>query len=62
MRFLLTRTDEYSLTHLKRILNLDRLHLRRPCGAGDGFLLAATAQNLCKMAKLIVIPEPAMAA
>jgi hypothetical protein len=38
--------------HLKRILGLDRLRLRGPCGARDEFLLAAAAQNLRKMAKL----------
>jgi hypothetical protein len=43
--------------HLKRILKLDRLRLRGPLGARDEFLLAATAQNLRKLAKLI--PEPA---
>ena len=39
--------------HLKRILKLDRLRLRGPNGAQDEFLLAATAQNLRKLAKLI---------
>jgi len=39
--------------HLKRILKLDRLRLRGPNGAHDEFILAATAQNLRKMAKLI---------
>ena len=38
--------------HLKRILKLGRLRLRGPCGARDEFLLAATAQNLRKLAKL----------
>jgi transposase len=38
--------------HLKRILNLTRLRLRGPNGAKDEFLLAATAQNLRKLAKL----------
>jgi hypothetical protein len=38
--------------HLKRILGLGRLRLRGPCGAKDEFLLAATAQNLRKLAKL----------
>jgi hypothetical protein len=42
--------------HLKRILRLDRLRLRGPLGARDEFLLAATAQNLRKLAKLIPIP------
>lgn len=45
-------------THLKRILRLDRLRLRGPCGARDEFLLAATAQNLRKPAKLIPMPTP----
>ena len=43
---------EMSFTHLKAILKLDRLRLRGPYGANDEFLLAATAQNLRKMAKL----------
>ena len=47
--------------HLKRILKLDRLRLRGPCGAKDEFLLAATAQNLRKLAKLIPQPAPAAA-
>src|SRR6478609_2663631 len=42
--------------HLKRILRLDRLRLRGPFGARDEFLLAATAQNLRKLAKLIPLP------
>lgn len=44
---------EMAFAHLKRILKLDRLRLRGPRGANDEFLLAATAQNLRKMAKLI---------
>jgi hypothetical protein len=44
--------------HLKRILRLDRLRLRGPSGAKDEFLLAATAQNLRKLAKLIPMPQP----
>jgi hypothetical protein len=43
---------------LKRILRLGRLRLRGPSGAKDEFVLAATAQNLRKVAKLIPIPEP----
>jgi hypothetical protein len=49
---------EMLFAHLKRILRLDRLRLRGPCGAHDEFLLAATAQNLRKLAKLIPIPQP----
>ena len=52
---------EMLFAHLKRILKLDRLRLRGPCGARDEFLLAATAQNLRKLAKLIPQPTPAMA-
>jgi transposase len=47
---------EMLFAHLKRILRLDRLRLRGPSGARDEFLLAATAQNLRKLAKLIPIP------
>ncbi len=43
---------EMLFAHLKRILRLDRLRLRGPNGAHDEFLLAATAQNLRKLAKL----------
>jgi len=53
---------EMLFAHLKRILRLDRLRLRGPCGARDEFLLAATAQNLRKMARLIpfqTAPAPA---
>jgi len=38
--------------HPKRVLKLDRLRLRGPTGAHHEFLLAATAQNLRKLAKL----------
>src|SRR3954449_7829975 len=49
---------EMLFAHLKRILRLDRLRLRGPFGAQDEFLLAATAQNLRKLAKLIPLPAP----
>jgi transposase len=49
---------EMLFAHLKRILRLDRLRLRGPFGAQDEFLLAATAQNLRKLAKLIPLPVP----
>jgi transposase len=48
---------EMLFAHLKRILKLDRLRLRGPNGAHDEFLLAATAQNLRKLAKLIPGPQ-----
>lgn len=43
---------EMLFAHLKRILRMARLRLRGPCGARDEFLLAATAQNLRRLAKL----------
>ena len=43
---------EMLFAHLKRILGLERLRSRGPCGAQDEFTLAATAQNLRKLAKL----------
>ena len=49
---------EMQFAHLKRILRLDRLRLRGPRGARDEFLLAATAQNLRKLARLIIRPPP----
>lgn len=52
---------EMLFAHLKRILKLDRLRLRGPNGARDEFHLAATAQNLRKLAKLIPVQMPAPA-
>jgi len=52
----LRKKVEMLFAHLKRILKVDRLRLRGPNGARDEFLLAATAQNLRKMAKLIPMP------
>jgi transposase len=49
---------EMLFAHLKRIIGLRRLRLRGPTGAKDEFLLAATAQNLRKLAKLIVPTTP----
>jgi hypothetical protein len=50
---------EMLFAQLKRILHLDRLRLRGPNGARDEFHLAATAQNLRKLAKLIPLFEAA---
>ena len=70
----IAKTEEYQISryqrkkvemlfaHLKRILKLDRLRLRGPNGARDEFHLAATAQNLRKLAKLIPVPAPTSAA
>jgi transposase len=53
---------EMLFAHLKRILRIGRLRLRGPCGAQDEFTLAAIAQNLRRLAKLVVRPPPATAA
>jgi hypothetical protein len=52
----LRKKIEMLFAHLKRILKLDRLRLRGPHGARDEFTLAATAQNLRKMDKLVPMP------
>lgn len=49
---------EILFAHLKRILKLDRLRLRGLSGASDEFLLAATVQNLRRMATLFAQPPP----
>src|SRR6202162_846413 len=51
---------EMLFAHLKRILRLGRLRLRGPCGAQFEFTLAAIAQNLRRLAKLIARPPPAV--
>lgn len=48
---------EMLFAHLKRILRLDKLRLRGFSGAQDEFLLAATAQNLRRMAKWLMPRE-----
>jgi hypothetical protein len=53
---------EMLFAHLKRILRLGRLRLRGPCGAQDEFTLAAIAQNLRRLAKLVARPPPAAGA
>ena len=50
---------EMLFAHLKRILRLGRLRLRGPRGAQFEFTLAAIAQNLRRLAKLVVRPPPA---
>jgi transposase len=52
---------EMLFAHLKRILKLDRLRLRGPNGARDEFHLAAAAQNLRKLAKLIPLQQLSLA-
>ena len=48
---------EMLFAHLKRIMKLDRLRLRGISGARDEFLMAATAQNLRRMAKWLMPAE-----
>lgn len=49
---------EMLFAHLKRILKLDKLRLRGFSGAKDEFLLAATAQNLRRMAQWLMPRVP----
>ena len=49
---------EMLFAHLKRILRLDRLRLRWPLGAKFEFTLAAIAQNLRRLARLVARPPP----
>lgn len=51
---------EMLFAHLKRILKLDKLRLRGFSGAQDEFLLAATAQNLRRMAMWLAPIAPDM--
>ena len=53
---------EMAFAHLKRILKLDRLRLRGLSGARDEILLAATAQNLRKLARYAGPAPPTMVA
>jgi len=50
---------EMAFAHLKRILKMGRLRLRGPTGVQDEFTLAAIAQNLRKMTKLMEVAQPA---
>ena len=52
---------EMLFAHLKRILRLGRLRLRGPRGAQFEFTLAAIAQNLRRLAKLVARPPPVTA-
>ena len=66
----IAKTEEYQISrcqrkkvemlfaHLKRILRMGRLRLRGPRGAQDEFTLAAIAQNLRRLAKLVARPPP----
>jgi Transposase DDE domain len=49
---------EMRFAHLRRLLRIGRLRLRCPRGAQDEFVLAAIAQNLRRLAKLVTKPPP----
>jgi hypothetical protein len=49
---------EMRFAHLKHILRFGRLRLRGPRGAQNEFTLAAIAQNLRRLAKLVAGPPP----
>ena len=51
---------EMLFAHLKRHLGFERLRLRGPSGAHDEFLLAATAQNLKRLATLTARSPPTL--
>ena len=53
---------EMRFAHLKRILKLDRFRLRGLSGIRDEVLLAATAQNLRRLVKLLSRAPPPFAA
>jgi hypothetical protein len=52
---------EMLFAHLKRILKMGRLRLRGPKGAQDEFTLAAIAQNLRRLTKLVAQSPPVVA-
>jgi hypothetical protein len=56
----LRRKVEMLFAHLKRNLNFRRLRLRGMTGARDECVLAATAQNLRKLVKLIGSSPPSL--
>jgi hypothetical protein len=70
----LARTEEFAKSlrdrkkvemlyaHLKRMLRLVRLRLRGPRGAQFEFTIAAIAQNLRRLGKLIARPPPGVTA
>ena len=52
------RKIEMAFAHLKRNLSFRRLRLRGITGAADEFLLAATVQNLKKLARFLAHHPP----
>ena len=57
--FIQRRKVEMLFAHLKRYIGLRIMRLRGPKGANEQFHLAATAQNLRKLANLVPEPMPA---
>ena len=55
--FMQRRRVEMLFAHLKRYIGMSMMRLRGPNGAREQFQLAATAQNLRKLAKMV--PNPA---
>ncbi|WP_120633752.1 transposase [Ruegeria sp. EL01] len=56
--FIQRRKVEMLFAHLKRYIGVRMMRLRGPKGAYEQFQLAATAQNLRKLAKLVPTPTP----
>ncbi|MEM9240735.1 MAG: IS1182 family transposase [Pseudomonadota bacterium] len=56
--FIQRRKVEMLFAHLKRYIGVPEMRLRGPKGAYEQFQLAATAQNLRKLAKLAPKPQP----
>jgi transposase len=56
--FIQRRKVEMLFAHLKRYIGVRMMRLRGPKGAYEQFQLAATAQNLRKLAKLVPKPAP----
>lgn len=56
--FIQRRKVEMLFAHLKRYIGVPMMRLRGPKSAYEQFQLAATAQNLRKLAKLVPQPEP----
>ena len=56
--FIQRRKVEMLFAHLKRYVGLRMMRLRGPKGATEQFQLAATAQNLRKLAKMLPVQVP----
>lgn len=56
--FIQWRKVKMHFAHLKRYIGVPLMRLRGPKGAYEQFQLAASAQNLRKLAKLVPQPEP----